>query len=159
MLSKLDAEIQIFAGKMCQVRYFYNFFSFTKEGRIPGELRGLAAPLQWKRPSLLRRQFSSPFADYLSSGSVFTPKALCGRLPASICANLIREGALFVHDVALLSRYDDHPANRSAFMAQKDAFSTMRRPLSKFNTFSIAETAPLEPAAPPNENPGSAPVT
>ena len=103
---------------------FTKFFSFTKEGRIPEELWGLAAPLQRKLPPLIRRQFSSPLADYLSSGSVFAPKALCGRLPASECALLIREGTLFVHDVALLSRYDDPPANRGALMARKDAFST-----------------------------------
>ena len=113
------------------VRYFYNFLfsaSLTRGGSIQDELRGLAAHPQWKLPPLPRCQLLSPFADYLSPGSVFAPKALCGRLPASECAHLKREGALFVHDVALLSRYGAPPANRGALLAGKGAFSTMAAP-------------------------------
>ena len=110
---------------------------------------GLAAHPLWKLPPLSRRQFLSPFADYLSPGSVFAPKALCGRLPASERALLKREGALFAHDVALLSRYGAPPANRGALLAGKGAFSTMAEPLSQFDTTSIAQTAPPGLAAPP----------
>ena len=71
--------------------------------------------------------FLSPFADYLSPGSAFAPKALYGLLPASEYAHLKGKGALFVH-VTLLSRYGTPPANGGALLAGKGAFSTMGAP-------------------------------
>ena len=115
----------------CLSKVFLQFpfsASLTRGGSIQDELRGLAAHLQWKVPPLPRRQFVSPFAAYLSPGSIFAPKALCGRLPAIECAHLKREGALFAHDVALLSRYGAPPANRGALLAGKGVFSTMAAP-------------------------------
>ena len=92
-------------GKCCKLGAS-TIFPASLKGRIQREgatVSGSPSPME--TVALLRRQFSSPFANYLSLGSIFTPKVLCdcGRLPTSEGALLIRNGALFVHDVALLS--------------------------------------------------------
>ena len=60
-------------------------------------------------------------ADYL--GSIFAPKAVCGRLPASEGAPLTREGALFAHDDAVLSRLAPFPSAEAPFWHKKRLFA------------------------------------
>ena len=81
------------------------------------------------------RQFLSPFTERLSPESIFASKKLYVSIPAGEGALLIRKGALFVHDKALLSRYVAPPASRGAPLARNGAFSPMTAP---------AKNAPLD---------------
>ena len=77
--SKLDAWIQIFAGKCFKLGISTIFFFQPHlRGVDPGELRGLAAHPQWKLPPLLQRQFLSPVANYLSPGLVLQRRRYVG---------------------------------------------------------------------------------
>ena len=56
-------------------------------GADPGGAAGAGSPSPMETgatlPKAQGRQFLSPFAEYLSPGSIFAPKALYGRLFAS----------------------------------------------------------------------------
>ena len=90
-------------GKCCELGSSNFFLVSFKWGRFRRELQGLAAPPQWKLPPLSRRQFSSPFANYVSLGSVFAPKALFGCFPFSECA-LLRYHLKGIPEASLHSR-------------------------------------------------------
>ena len=66
---------------------------------------GSLSPMETGATRAQRRQFSFLFAEYLRPGSIFALKKLYMRLPACECVHLIRKGALFAHDDALLGRW------------------------------------------------------
>ena len=141
------------ATYVCDRTYSYKA-TVPLPGADPRGLQGLAAPPQWKLALLRRRahsaqgdenyggkreirapevkaqrrQFPCPFAEYLSPCLIFTQKVLYGCLPASKVALLIRKGALFAHDSALVRRYGIPPSSRDALLPRKSAFSPIITP-------------------------------
>ena len=98
----------------------------------PGGAAGAGSPSPMKTgastPMSQERQFSASFADYLSPGPIFAPKALYGRLAANEGSILIRKGAIFADDGAYLGRYGAPAVSRGALLARKAAFSSMTAP-------------------------------
>ena len=126
--SKLNAWIQIFAGKMFSMRYFYNFFQLHLRGWIQGAA-GSGSPYPMETAAapasvpifISTRRLSQPGIRFCAERVMWAPSSQRMRL-------LKRKCALFVHDVALLSRYVAPSAYRGALLTGKGAFSTMAAP-------------------------------
>ena len=107
-------------------------YSHLEQWRIQGGAPGAGSPSRMETgapvPKVQGRQFSSPFAEYFSPEYVFVSEKLYVRIPAGEGALLIRKGALFAHDDALLNRHGAPPASRGALLARKGAFSSMTTP-------------------------------
>ena len=84
-------------------------------------------------PMAQDRQFSSPCDDYaFQPVFFFAPNALSrqhkGAFPTAKAPFCIREGALFVNDGVILSRYGTPPASRGAILARIGAFLPVTAP-------------------------------